>query len=77
MKQVVEILETVEGSEDGVNVKVFEKGETYKIEQSLCDDFISQGKVKLVEGKKKEAAPENKAKPSAPSNKSKKKKSKK
>jgi len=64
----VKMLKTVKGSPNGIAVLVYEKGETYDVNNSLASCFLGDGHA--VE----EGAPENKSLNNAPENKGKKRK---
>ncbi len=76
----IKMLETKDGSNDGVTVETFKKGETYDVGTRLCDNFVRQQGVadELAEPVTESSAepeteppikPEKKSRKKAPKNK--------
>ena len=68
-KVKIRMKETARGAEDHVHDKLYEKGKTYEVAESLAEVFIG-GDLALEVRPKKKAAAENKAEKEAPENKS-------
>ena len=67
----IKMRETKHGSNDGINVEQFERGQVYTVSDRLGGNFVDQQgiAVDFVE-KAEDAAPKNKARKRAPRNKS-------
>lgn len=56
------MLKTEKGTNDGINIHEFKRGEVYTVGKSLFNSFVNMEACKLVEGKKETPVKENKAK---------------
>lgn len=48
----IKILKTVKGSPDGINIKIYQKGKEYTVNDSLLKSFIEMGVCEIVQEKK-------------------------
>ena len=66
----IKMRETKHGSNDGINVEQFERGQVYTVSDRLGDNFVRQQRIAVdFEEKAEDAAPDNKARKRAPRNK--------
>ena len=80
MRKTIKITaDDVRGSDDGINSRPYDKGETYTVGEKLANVLIEGNLAEEVKeaAKKTEKAPENKAVEAAPENKAQKKTTKK
>lgn len=57
MKKWIVMEKFATGSEDGIKVKAFEKGQSYEVEERLARVFVEQMEVAHYEDQEKKAEP--------------------
>lgn len=56
LKYGVKMLKDTQGSDDGINLKMYRKGVEYEVGETLYKNFMNDGVIELSVGEKKEVA---------------------